>query len=38
MKKSIFVVAAVLALAGCNTVDGLGQDISSTSQAVQDSF
>jgi predicted small secreted protein len=34
----IAVMVALLALAACNTVDGIGQDISAGAQTVQDMF
>ena len=34
---SVLIAAAVLALAGCNTVEGLGQDIEKAGDAIQKS-
>jgi len=34
----MIVLATLAALAGCNTVNGVGQDISATAEAVQDRF
>jgi len=36
MKSKVILVAALLALAGCNTVAGLGDDISGTARTIQD--
>jgi predicted small secreted protein len=41
MKRGIalgFALGALLALASCGTIDGLGQDISSSARAVQRAF
>jgi predicted small secreted protein len=35
MKSKVILVAALLALAGCNTVAGLGDDISGTARTIQ---
>ena len=32
--KKLFMLALVLGVAACNTVDGVGKDISSAAQAV----
>jgi predicted small secreted protein len=34
---SVLIAAAVLALAGCNTVEGIGQDIEKAGDAIQKS-
>jgi len=34
MKKAIIVLSAFLALAACNTVEGLGEDIADGARAV----
>ena len=34
MKKTILIAAMLIALAGCNTVSGFGQDISGTADRV----
>jgi predicted small secreted protein len=36
--KAMMVVVALLALAGCNTVNGVGQDISGGAETVQNWF
>lgn len=38
MKRTTLALAMLAALAGCNTVDGIGRDISSTAQTVQRTF
>ena len=35
MKKLLFLLAAVLVLAGCNTVQGLGKDISKAGDTIE---
>ena len=37
MKQILFVIAAALALAGCNTVEGLGKDIKKGGEAIEKS-
>lgn len=34
----LFLLLAAFALAGCNTVEGMGRDIESAGQAIQDTF
>jgi predicted small secreted protein len=36
--KTIAFAALVLLVAGCNTIDGVGQDISSGARTVQNTF
>lgn len=36
--RGLMVVAAVLLLAGCNTVAGVGEDIAAGARTVQDAF
>ncbi|MBL9063967.1 entericidin EcnA/B family protein [Tabrizicola sp.] len=36
--KKLMVLAALMALAGCNTIAGVGEDISGTARTVQDTF
>ncbi len=36
--KAIAIAAVCLLIAGCNTVEGVGQDISSGARAVQNTF
>ena len=38
MKKLALLIAALAALAGCNTIAGVGEDISGTARTVQDTF
>ncbi|MFZ1471088.1 MAG: entericidin EcnA/B family protein [Paracoccaceae bacterium] len=38
MKKMIFLVAVMAALAGCNTVAGVGDDVSGGARTVQGWF
>jgi len=38
MGRIIFLVAALAVLAGCNTVAGLGEDVSAGARTVQDLF
>jgi len=38
MARIGLVLAALLALAGCNTVEGIGQDISSGARAVENAL
>jgi predicted small secreted protein len=38
MKKLLVIVGLLAALSACNTVDGLGQDISAGARAVDDTF
>ncbi|MBU2962353.1 entericidin EcnA/B family protein [Citreicella sp. C3M06] len=38
MKQAILLAALAATLAGCGTVDGVGQDISSASRTVQSWF
>ena len=35
MKKALFLIAAVLALVGCNTVQGVGKDVQKAGSAVE---
>ncbi|WGI23180.1 entericidin A/B family lipoprotein [Amylibacter sp. IMCC11727] len=35
MKRAILLIGAALALGACETVDGLGQDIENTGEAIQ---
>ncbi len=35
MKKTIALLVAVLALAGCNTMEGLGKDISKVGDKIE---
>ena len=35
MKKALFLVAIVFALAGCNTVQGVGKDVQKAGSAVE---
>lgn len=35
MKKALFMIAAVFALAGCNTVQGVGKDVQKAGAAVE---
>ena len=37
MKSAILVLVAALALAGCNTVQGVGKDIEKAGEAIQKS-
>jgi len=34
MKKFLVIIAAVLAVAGCNTISGMGKDIEAAGSAV----
>jgi len=34
MKKLLVIIAAVVAVAGCNTISGMGQDIEAGGKAV----
>ena len=36
--KKLALVAVLLALSGCNTIAGVGEDISSGARTVQDTF
>lgn len=36
--KTLMLLAALAALAGCNTIDGVGQDISGTANTVSSWF
>ena len=36
--KTLLLLAALATLAGCNTIAGVGQDISGTARTVQDTF
>lgn len=36
--KKLLILAALVALAGCNTVAGVGEDISAGARTVQDTF
>lgn len=38
MTKSILLVGVVLALVACNTVEGIGEDISGGARAVNNAF
>ena len=38
MTRVLLLVVALAALAGCNTVEGLGADISAGARAVNDAF
>jgi predicted small secreted protein len=38
MKKLLVIVGLLAALSACNTVDGLGQDISAGARAVDSTF
>ena len=38
MKKLVVLAAVVLALGACNTVEGLGQDVSAGARAVDRAF
>jgi predicted small secreted protein len=38
MKKLLVIVGLLAALSSCNTVDGLGQDISAGARAVDNTF
>jgi len=38
MKMRLVLILCVLGLAGCNTVEGIGQDISSGARTVKNSF
>ena len=38
MRLKFAVLAIGLALAGCNTIAGVGEDISGTARTVQDTF
>ena len=38
MKKLMMITLAALALAGCNTVEGMGQDISAGARAVDNAI
>ena len=35
MRAAIFVLAAALAVAGCNTVQGIGKDLEKGGQAIE---
>ncbi|MBL0140590.1 MAG: entericidin A/B family lipoprotein [Betaproteobacteria bacterium] len=37
MKHILFAIAAALALAGCNTVEGVGKDIKKGGEAIEKS-
>ncbi len=36
MKKFVLMIAALVALAGCNTMQGLGKDVERLGEKVQD--
>jgi predicted small secreted protein len=36
--KKLLLLATFVALAGCNTIAGVGEDISGTARTVQDTF
>jgi predicted small secreted protein len=36
--KKLALLAVLVVLAGCNTIAGVGQDISGTARTVQDTF
>ena len=36
MKKLLFAIAALVVLAGCNTIDGLGKDIKKAGESIED--
>lgn len=36
--KRLLILALLLGLAACNTVDGIGQDISETAKSVKDTL
>lgn len=38
IRRTILVAAVAFALSGCNTVAGVGEDISSGARAVQNTF
>lgn len=38
MAKPLLLIAALLALAACNTVEGFGEDISAGARTVRDTF
>jgi predicted small secreted protein len=38
IRTTLFLVLAALALAGCNTVAGVGEDISAGARTVQSAF
>jgi predicted small secreted protein len=38
MKKLALLIAALATLAGCNTIAGVGEDISDGARTVQDTF
>lgn len=38
MRKLVLLVAVGLTLAACNTIAGVGEDISGTARTVQDTF
>jgi predicted small secreted protein len=38
MKKLILLAITVAALAGCNTIAGVGEDVSAGARTVQDTF
>jgi predicted small secreted protein len=38
MKKLLILTAALAALAGCNTIAGVGEDVSAGARTVQDTF
>lgn len=38
MKRAILLVTTLLALAACNTIAGIGEDISDSARAVQGRF
>jgi predicted small secreted protein len=38
MKKLIILTLALAALAGCNTIAGVGEDVSAGARTVQDTF
>lgn len=38
MKKLLILTATLAALAGCNTIAGVGEDVSAGARTVQDTF
>ena len=36
MKNLLMIAAAVLALAACNTIDGIGKDIKKAGESIED--
>ena len=35
MKQLLFIIAAALALAGCNTIEGVGKDVKKGGEAIE---